>query len=58
MEKNVVMNCEYNIKFKRWQPISIAEKKSKLIISKDVYDVENKFKRNNRKQGFDRYNKN
>ena len=57
MKKSIVMNCEFNIKFKRWEPLDIADKGSKLTISKDIYEVENKFKRNNRKPGFNRYKK-
>ena len=57
MKKSIVMNCEFNIKFKRWEPLDIADKGSKLTFSKDIYEVENKFKRNNRKPGFNRYKK-
>ena len=57
IKKSVVMNCEFNIKFKRWEPLDIADKGSKLTISKDIHEVENKFKRNNRKPGFNRYKK-
>ena len=42
------MKCEYNIKFKRWEPIEFAIRGEKLITARDVYDIENKFKRNNR----------
>ena len=54
MNKSVIMNCEFNSKFKRWEPTTIAEKYTKLSTSRDVNEIENKFKRNNRKQQFNK----
>lgn len=48
LNKSINMKCEYNIKFKRWEPIEFAVRGEKLITARDVYDIENKFKRNNR----------
>ena len=52
MNKSVVMNCEFNTKFKRWEPTTITDKYTKLTTLRDVNEIENKFKRNNRKPHF------
>ena len=57
LNKSVIMNCRFNTKFKRWEPVEIVNTYAKLITSKEVYDVENKFKKN-RKPGFVRYKTN
>jgi hypothetical protein len=31
LDRSFKMNCDYNVKFKRWMPVSLAEKRDKIV---------------------------
>lgn len=40
VNKRVYMTCSYNRKFRKWQPISIADRKSTIITKKQLFNLE------------------
>lgn len=44
LTKSIIMNCVYNDKFRKWKPVSIANKHSKVINKNDLYKFQNRYK--------------
>ena len=42
IDKCIYMNCVYNKKFKKWEPIERVGNKEKLLIKKDIINLESK----------------
>ena len=42
IDKYIYMNCVYNKKFKKWEPIERVGNKEKLLIKKDIINLESK----------------
>ena len=53
--KKITMRCRFNTKFKKWEPIEMVEYKERLINYDDLWTVENKFIKTNRRVEFPKY---
>lgn len=42
LNKSLIMNCVYIEKFRKWKPVSIANKHSKIISKKELYNLQKK----------------
>lgn len=42
LNKSLIMNCVYVEKFRKWKPVSIANKHSKIISKKELYNLQKK----------------
>jgi hypothetical protein len=42
LNKTLIMNCVYMEKFRKWKPVSIANKHSRVISKKELYNIQKK----------------
>lgn len=42
LNKSVIMNCVYLDKFRKWKPISVSNKKSRIITKQELYKLQKK----------------
>tara|TARA_Y100000816_G_scaffold83269_1_gene57056 strand:+ start:3472 stop:4479 length:1008 start_codon:yes stop_codon:yes gene_type:complete len=54
LNKTLNMKCQFSQKFNKWIPIEVVDKREKLITYNDLWTIENKFIKANRRTEFPR----
>jgi len=42
LKKKIRMKCVYMSKFRKWKPVSVALKDSKIVTKKELYEIQKK----------------
>jgi len=54
LNKSYIMKCKFHLKFHKWVPIEVVKHSEKLVTYNDLWAIENKFIKSNRRTEFPR----
>ena len=54
LNKSFIMKCKFSQKFNKWVPLEVIDNCEKLITYNDLWTIENKFIKSNRRTHFPR----